>query len=302
MWVGNELDEPDIALLHANAVGVFAAFFEVLAEVFSATAFAGLAVGLAAGNVLLWSALRSRAGAAALHWLGVAMTLVAIAVWIRLRGPWAVATWATEGAVVYWIAMRTSREWLRLGAWALLAMAVYRWSQPDLQATPDPYTLMANARSATGLYVTALFYLLAWLQRREADAAERHRARERAVLILSASATTVVVISQEIVSFWNVYGESSVASVAREMTLSVSWVMYAAWLVIAGFRRNYAPVRYFAIALFGLAVLKMFLVDLGTLSGIYRITGFLLVGVMLLIVSYLYQRAGGRALPGPPEA
>jgi uncharacterized membrane protein len=203
---------------------------------------------------------------------------------------------------VYWIAMRTSREWLRLGAWALLAMAVSRWSQPDLQATPDPYTLMANARSATGLYVTALFYLLAWLQRREADAAERHRARERAVLILSASATTVVVISQEIVSFWNVYGESSVASVAREMTLSVSWVMYAAWLVIAGFRRNYAPVRYFAIALFGLAVLKMFLVDLGTLSGIYRITGFLLVGVMLLIVSYLYQRAGGRALPGPPEA
>ena len=72
-------------------------------------------------------------------------------------------------------------------------------------------------------------------------------------------------------------------------------------LVIAGFRRHYAPVRYFAIALFGLAVLKMFLVDLGTLSGIYRIAGFVLVGVMLLIVSYLYQRAGERALPKQPE-
>ena len=46
----------------------------------------------------------------------------------------------------------------------------------------------------------------------------------------------------------------------------------------------------------------MFVVDLGTLSGIYRITGFVFVGVMLLIVSYLYQRAGARVLPKPPDA
>ena len=47
------------------------------------------------------------------------------------------------------------------------------------------------------------------------------------------------------------------------------------------------------MALFGLTVLKVFLVDLSSLGGIYRILGFIGVGLVLLAVSFLYQR--GRA-------
>jgi uncharacterized membrane protein len=37
-------------------------------------------------------------------------------------------------------------------------------------------------------------------------------------------------------------------------------------------------------------VLKVFLVDLSELGGIYRILGFMGIGVVLLVVSFLYQR------------
>ena len=53
------------------------------------------------------------------------------------------------------------------------------------------------------------------------------------------------------------------------------------------------PLGLFAIALFGITVAKVFLVDLATLAGIYRIVAFFIVGIVLLFASFLYQR--GRA-------
>jgi uncharacterized membrane protein len=102
-------------------------------------------------------------------------------------------------------------------------------------------------------------------------------------------------------SFWAVRTASPDAYVAREMMLSASWVIYAALLVVIGMRRRYAPIRYFAIVLFGVTLLKVFLVDLGTLAGIYRVAGFLVVGLILLIVSFLYQRANTAVPSVPPE-
>ena len=51
----------------------------------------------------------------------------------------------------------------------------------------------------------------------------------------------------------------------------------------------------------GVTLVKVFLVDLGTLGGIYRVAGFLVVGLILLIVSFLYQRASTFAPPKPSE-
>jgi len=104
----------------------------------------------------------------------------------------------------------------------------------------------------------------------------------------------VIVISTEIVSFWQLRTARADAYVAREMMLSASWVLYAALLVVLGMRRKYAPIRYFAIVLFGIALIKVFVVDLETLGGVYRIVGFVVVGLILLVVSFLYQGLGTR--------
>jgi uncharacterized membrane protein len=178
-----------------------------------------------------------------------------------------------------------------VAAWVLLALAVYRWLQPDIQRTTTSYVVLANARALTGLYLIGLVYVTAWLQHRQPDAGEERRRHERAALIVAATIMTLFVMSTEIMSFWNLRLAAPDAYVAREMMLSASWVLYAALLVVIGMRRRYAPIRYVAIALFGVALVKIFLVDLQTLGGIYRVAGFLVVGLILLIVSFLYQRA-----------
>ena len=290
-----EFDEREVALLHANGVGVYVALYQVLTDTLSVAQLAGLAVLLAVFNAAIWFLVRRAAAIRALHWLGVAFTLVAAAVWLQFGGPWAVAIWATEGAVVFWTALKAGRHWLRAAAWLLFGVAAFRWAQPDIQQTTTAYEVLLNARAITGLYLIALLYLAAWMAARYRAAAWTGELQERGTLIVAASILTVIVISTEIVSFWQLRASSADAYVAREMMLSASWVAYAAVLVVLGMRRQYAPIRYFAIVLFGVALLKVFFVDLETLGGVYRIAGFLVVGLILLVVSFLYQRNAAAA-------
>src|SRR6185503_19652642 len=175
--IGDELDERDVALIHANGVGVFAAVHQLLVASAPIEALAGIALFLAVVNTLVWAALRRAAPVRALHWAGVAATLVAIAVWVEFGGPFAVAAWASEGVALFWIASKAERPWLRAGAWALLGLAVFRWLQRDIQETTTSFVVLANARALTGLAIVAAFYLGAWIAPRS-----RRRDQERAAL------------------------------------------------------------------------------------------------------------------------
>src|SRR5262249_46739526 len=154
-----EFDEGEVALLHANGIGVYVALYEVLRDSLSIEQLAGVGVLLALLNAGIWFIVRRAAPVSTLHWVGVAFTLVAAAVWLQFGGPWAVAIWATEGVVVFWIALKTGRRWLRVGAWALFAMAALRWAQADIQTTTLSYEVLLNARAVTGIYLIALLYL-----------------------------------------------------------------------------------------------------------------------------------------------
>jgi uncharacterized membrane protein len=50
--------------------------------------------------------------------------------------------------------------------------------------------------------------------------------------------------------------------------------------------------------LLGVTIIKVFVVDLAGLDRIYRIVSFIILGAILLTVSFLYQRAQRRAEEG----
>jgi uncharacterized membrane protein len=76
--------------------------------------------------------------------------------------------------------------------------------------------------------------------------------------------------------------------------LSILWTLYAAATLATGFVRNLQSLRWAALGLFGLVITKVFLVDLSDLPGVYRVISFLVLGLVLLGVSYFYQRAARR--------
>ena len=78
--------------------------------------------------------------------------------------------------------------------------------------------------------------------------------------------------------------------------LSVLWTVYAAAALAWGFARRNPAVRYAALALLGLTVLKVFAVDFAAVKTSYRILSFLVLGVVLLLVSLVYQKLLGRKI------
>jgi uncharacterized membrane protein len=55
----------------------------------------------------------------------------------------------------------------------------------------------------------------------------------------------------------------------------------------------------FGLILFGLTTLKVLFVDSSELKGIERIAAFMVTGVLLLVLSFIYQKVSARFLtPG----
>ncbi len=87
----------------------------------------------------------------------------------------------------------------------------------------------------------------------------------------------------------------------KQLSISASLMLYSIVLMLYGIWRSRQPIRLTAIALFGLAILKIFIYDLSFLATLYRIFSFIGLGVLLLLVSYLYQRFKHLILPDNSE-
>jgi uncharacterized membrane protein len=67
-------------------------------------------------------------------------------------------------------------------------------------------------------------------------------------------------------------------------------MLFGATLLAVGFWRRSAFLRWQGLVLLAVSVGKVFLVDMSALSQGYRILSFLGLGVLLLAVSFVYQR------------
>lgn len=80
----------------------------------------------------------------------------------------------------------------------------------------------------------------------------------------------------------------------RNLFLSLWWIIYATVLIALGAMRKSVALRQCATAIFVLAILKVFLYDVQSLDIGYRIVSFIVLGVILLSVSYGYHRNKAR--------
>jgi len=88
----------------------------------------------------------------------------------------------------------------------------------------------------------------------------------------------------------NITGELTRLQNLRQLFLSAGWLVYSILLMLLGIKSRLRLERVEAIVLFGVAILKIFIYDLSFLETLYRIFSFVGLGVVLLGVSWLYQR------------
>lgn len=99
------------------------------------------------------------------------------------------------------------------------------------------------------------------------------------LIILSSELTTVLLLSGV-----------GTESLSHRVGYSILWGLYALVLTGLGFWQKNPILRYASMALFAVTLLKIFFVDLEGTSTTSRMIVFISLGVLLLVISYLYQR------------
>lgn len=76
----------------------------------------------------------------------------------------------------------------------------------------------------------------------------------------------------------------------EQLAISAAWILASLILITLGVRLRVRDLRLLAIGLFDLTILKAFFVDFDSVETLYRIAIFIGLGLVLLGVSYVYQR------------
>jgi hypothetical protein len=214
---------------------------------------------------------------------------------IEFDRQWITVGWALEGAALCWFFRRVPHPGLRLAGVALLGVVFVRLAL-------NPAVLSYHARADFPVFnwylytygiATACTFAAAQLL-----APPRNLVLARNVRPLLYTLGTVLVfliVNIEIADYFSTPGASALTfqfsgNFARDMSYSIAWALFALLLLISGMRKRAKPARYAGLALLGATIVKLFFHDLSQLDQLYRISAFIVVAVIAILASFLYQR------------
>ena len=218
---------------------------------------------------------------------GLALTFATLAIPIRLDGRWITIAWAVQGAVLIWSGLRVRFAAVRWAGLVLFAIVAGR-----LVLIPIPAdTFLLNARFATFAICVACMALSCYFA---ATSDEELSEQESMAFVITSIAANILAIAAASLEVWDVFGRMPSLGIdrghAQELALSMLWLVWALGLLGAGLWKKSEAIRWQALVLLGVVIVKVFLFDLSFLEKFYRIVSFLLLGLALMLISFYYQR------------
>jgi len=77
---------------------------------------------------------------------------------------------------------------------------------------------------------------------------------------------------------------------AEQYTYSIAWLAFGVVLLGIGISFNSQRARLASALVIALTIVKAFLIDMSTLTGVYRALSFMCLGLVLVAIGWLYQR------------
>lgn len=167
------------------------------------------------------------------------------------------------------------------------ALFPFRFSQQFGEMTP-----LLN--TPTALFAGCII-LLIWLTRRQYNETwPVSSVPPNAFFGTTLAVAIFYVLNIEIASVFGEKGRSfsllTRGNLAHQLGYSLGWLVYAIGLLLSGIRWKVVRARQAALLLVLLTCFKIFLMDLWKLGQLYRVASFIGLAIVLMLVSYLYQR------------
>ena len=227
--------------------------------------------------------------------LAMSVGFLAWAFPIQADARWVSLGWAAMGAALWWFGLRVSALPLRIMAGVLGTSAVVRWLMLEMPNYPrDPFVPIFNLVALPSLGVAACILASVVLADRFL---KRLGANERG--LIAVGGVIGVALLWLILSFecYDYFASQAIGSEdfavwkwRGQLALTVMWTVYATALLVLGFRLNRARLRWLSMTLYGVSVVKLFLIDMANVQQLYRILAFFVLAVVLGLVARTYQR------------
>jgi uncharacterized membrane protein len=231
--------------------------------------------------------------------LALAIGFITVAIPIRLDAHWITIGWFIEAGVLLWIASRIHSDFLNAFALGALVLGVTRLLSIDNFHTTQ---VIFNLRMATFAVAVAVLGAVAWFGAQREDETARTIS---AMAVVALNVLALIALSREVSDYYlrqmagvrstghqwrGAYLDYHNLEIARDFTYSALWMAYGAMLMIVGFVRRSAFVRWQALILIAITIVKVFVYDVSQLDRAYRIVSFIVLGALLLAISFVYQR------------
>ncbi len=106
------------------------------------------------------------------------------------------------------------------------------------------------------------------------------------IFLLALHVPVLWILSSELIHWLDIAGSAN----NYKLGLSILWGVYALFLVAFGIWKNHKILRIGGIALFGITLIKLFFYDIIHLNTISKTIVFVSLGILLLIISFLYNK------------
>ncbi len=135
-------------------------------------------------------------------------------------------------------------------------------------------------------YVSYLFVVLALVTGNRYISQEIREENIRKAFDLLLHISIVWIASSELINWLDIMGSAQ----SYKLGLSILWGVYSFLLIALGIWKKKQYLRIGAIVLFGLTLLKLFFYDISHLDTIAKTIVFVSLGVLLLLISFLYNK------------
>ena len=255
-----------------------------------------------AGGCFLMAAARRRPSILSSTNVGLAIFLATVAVPLEFHGTTVTLCWLGESLALVALARARADAALRVFAAAVLTVAGLSLLVDWIAGTPLPLALVTNMHFATNLVGAAVFAIVTRLSLDggpgRAFGSWNYLA---AFSTVAFSLTVLVAVSLEIHHYWfcgagffrdfcGGYGQLERRTIEAGWGYSAWCMIYGAVLMAAGFLRRSAFLRWQALVVLAFSIAKVFLNGVSQQSQGYRVLSFLALGVLLLAISFAYQR------------
>jgi uncharacterized membrane protein len=224
---------------------------------------------------------RKKSLALAWSYITLAIFFLTIAIPVFLKTRWSTLAWAVEGTIILYTGRK--EKVFRILPLTLLGIAVFKMFFIDYFLL-EPLSFLFNST----ITIVAVFLCAKFLST-DREASNKQMAAALGVMgMLLVFWFTLTGTAKFFAKFDNIIEMKS-------LVISILWGIYSLVLFVFGITKENSTAKTAGFIMASFTIFKVFFFDLSDLESVYRILSLIILGVILLTITFIYQKKVGKS-------